>query len=125
MSLAETQQIYDLLVKIDAILNGIEIKTDKLEEKTPKIKESLHSFQEAERLALRYLAIARRMGLPDQIQQATQIVTSLVVMLRMLQMSVGLIGGGGIGALIGIAGVIGVVLTANDMLGYDSMRGNY
>jgi hypothetical protein len=125
MSLVETQQIMAMLQEIMQILDNVNVKTVKLESNLPKTKEALNTFVQAERLALRYLAVARRMGLPDNIQQATQIITSLVVMLRMLQMSASLISGGGIGSLIGIAGVIGVVLTANDMMGYDAMRGNY
>jgi hypothetical protein len=123
MSLAETQQIMTDLQEIMQMLHHVDLKTKALEERTPRMQRAGNTFREAERLALRYLAIARRMGLPEQVEQATQIVTQLVVMLRMLQISISLISGGGIGSLIGIAGIISVTLTANDMLGYDSMRG--
>jgi hypothetical protein len=112
-----------MLVKIDAILNGIETKSTELERRTPKIRETASTFRDAERLALRWLTVARKMGLPDEVNQATQIITELVIMLRMLQLSFSLMSGGGIGAAIGVAGLVSVVMTANDMLGYDAMRG--
>jgi hypothetical protein len=123
MSLAETQELMRTMQELMALLGQVETKADSLIQKTPQLQQSGTTFRDAERLALRYLSLARRMGLPDQIEQATQIVTQLVVMIRMLQISLTMVNGGGIGALIGIAGIIGVVMTANDMTGYDSMRG--
>lgn len=123
MSLAETQELVRTMQELMALLNNVETKTDALISKTPQLQKAGATFRDGERLALRYLSIARRMGLPEQIDQATQIVTRLVVMFRMLQISAAMMSGGGVGALIGIAGVIGVVLTANDMMGYDNMRG--
>lgn len=112
-----------VLQEIMKLIDNINVKSDSLIEKTPKIQKAEETFRDAERLALRYLAIARRMGLPEQIEQATQVITSLVVMVKMLQISMAAISGGGLRSLIGIAGVISVILTANDMLGYDAMRG--
>ena len=125
MSLAETQEIMATLQEIMGLLNGINIRSEKLMDNAPRLTRAASTFHEAERLALRWLAIARRMGLPDQVEQATQVLTQLVVMLRMLQISVGLMTGGGLGALIGLAGIVSVAMTASDMLGYDNMRGNY
>jgi hypothetical protein len=123
MSLAETQELMRTMQELMALLGHVEAKTNALIEKTPRIQKAGATFRDAERLAIRYLAIARRMGLPDQIEQATQVISQLVVMIRMLHISVSMISGGGIGALIGIAGVASVVMTSNDMLGYDSSRG--
>ena len=123
MSLAETQQIMADLKEIMHMLQTAKNKAAALNEETKANEKAYRQFVMAERISLRYLALARQMGLPDEVEQATQIVTSLVVMLRMLQMSATMISGGGLGALIGIAGVVSVTLMANDMLGYDAMRG--
>lgn len=123
MSFAETRQIMADLQEIMQLLQKADIKSDKLSEKTPKLEKTGATLQQTERLALRYLSIARRMGLPDEIEAATQIIATLIVMFRMLHISASLISGGGIGALIGIAGIITVTMTANDMVGYDNMRG--
>jgi hypothetical protein len=123
MSLAETQELMRTMQELIRLLDGVDVKANKIIDKVPDLKKAGATFQQAERLAVRYLALARRMGLPEQIEQATQLVSQLVVMMRMLQISTSMISGGGIGALIGIAGIIGVVMTANDMTGYDSMRG--
>jgi hypothetical protein len=112
-----------VLQEIMQLLDGVEIKANKVIEKTPKIRETAISLREVERLALRYLAISRRMGLPDDIQKATELASQLLVMVRMLQMSMALMSGGPVGILIGLAGVASVALTSVDMIGYDSSRG--
>lgn len=121
--MSEIQETYRILTEINKLLADIELKISKIEGNTRKIEKTTDDFRNLERLALRYLTISRRMGLPDQIEQATQLITTLVVMMRMLQISATMISGGGIGALIGIAGVISVTMQANDMLGYDTNRG--
>jgi hypothetical protein len=116
LSLAETREIMQMLQEILAALNKVEVKTGKLTSDLPKIKEDISTFREAERLALRYLALARRMHLPEHAQQAAQIAASIIVIIRMLQMSMGLIGGGGLGVLIGFAGIAGAMLSVNDLM---------
>jgi hypothetical protein len=112
-----------VLQEIMQLLNGVEVKADKLVEKTPKIEKASSSLRDAERLALRWLAIGKKLGLPEQIEQATQVITTLIVMLKMLEISLASMSGGGLRALIGLAGVISVTLTAYDMIGYDASRG--
>jgi hypothetical protein len=115
MSLAETQQIFDLLVKIDAILNGIEVKTEQLEKSSPKIKGEIDSFNQLERIALRYLAVARQMGLPDNVQTAINILTRLIVIIRMAQITLmNLATGGTYGTLIAISGFLMTTFAISD-----------
>jgi hypothetical protein len=112
----ETQQIMQLLIEIDRILSNIDVKTVKLTSDLPRVKENIATFREAERLALRYLALARKMHLPEHAEQAAQIAASVIGIIRMLQMSMGFIGGGGLGALIGFAGIAGAMLSVNDLM---------
>lgn len=59
------------------------------------------------------------MGLPDDLSQATQIVSAMVVAVRMLQMSITMIERGTLfGVLMGVAGIIMIGLSA-----YDAARG--
>lgn len=123
MSLAETQEIMQVVQEIMRLLDGVEIKSNKVVEQTPKLEKASSTLKDVERLALRWLALGRKMGLPEQVEQATQIITTLVVMLKMLDISLTMVGGGGLRGLIGLAGVLTVTLTAYDMIGYDASRG--
>jgi hypothetical protein len=112
MSLAETQELMATMKELTALLSGVEAKTDDLIAKTPKIEETATTFRQAERIALRYLAIARRIGLPDQIGQATQVIAELLVMIRMLQMSLTMLElSTPYGWAMGLAGIGSVVLS--------------
>lgn len=123
MSLAETQEIMQVVQEIMRLLDGVELKSNKVIEQAPKLEKASSTLKDAERLALRWLALGRKMGLPEQVEQATQIITTLVVMLKMLDISLTMVGGGGLRGLIGLAGVLSVTLTAYDMIGYDASRG--
>lgn len=104
------------LREIMQMLNNVEIRTKKLETDTPKIQKSMNSFKQVERLALRYLTLSRRMGLPDNISKQIDTIATLIVMIRMAQMSMGLMTGNPISVMIGFAGLIGIGLTAKDMM---------
>jgi hypothetical protein len=111
MSLAETQQIYDVLVQIDAILKGIEVKTVALQQRAPAVRENLKTFMQLERLALRYLVLARRMGLPEEYEQAVNGISRLVVSMRMAMISINLMmASNPVTMAIGFAGLAGVAI---------------
>jgi hypothetical protein len=117
--LGEVREMYDLLTQIDAILRGINLATDKIERKAPIVKEQLTSFRELERIALRYLVIARRVGLPEDVQVATETLSRLVIMMRMAQMAMTAFERGTTaGLLLSIAGWVMIGFSA-----YDMMRG--
>ena len=115
MSLSETAQIYEYLVKIDALLSNIQVKTEKIERDMPQTRASLETFKEIERLALRWLVLARRMGLPEEINNAISLITRLISSIRMLQISLNLLmATNPLTMAIGIAGLIGSAYTMAD-----------
>jgi hypothetical protein len=87
LSLGETQELMRTMQELMSLLNGVEAKTTKINSDLPQTKSSLATFSQLERVAIRYLAITRRMGLPDAVTQATQILSELLVLIRMTQMS--------------------------------------
>ena len=106
--MADLQEIMQLLGKAT-------VKMEDAERKLPKAKESVATLQQLERVALRYLALARRMGLPDDVAKATEFFSRLIIMLRMAQMSYNmLMAGTGVGLLMGIAGMGMTALSAVD-----------
>jgi hypothetical protein len=119
MSYAETQQIMADLKEIMALIDGVTIKTEKINTDLPRTKESLANMKQLERLALRYLTITKRMGLPNEISGQIQLISQLIVTVRMLQISyAALTSTTPIGILMGIGGFLlsGLAL-------YDSMEG--
>jgi len=119
MSLAETQEIMQVLQEIMKLLDGVEVKTNKVNQDLPKTKESLATLKQIERVALRYLAITQKMGLPDALQNQIQVMSELLVTVRMLQMSYTMLTSTTpIGVLMGIAGL---VMTGFSI--YDSLEG--
>jgi hypothetical protein len=115
MSLSETREILDIARQIMDILNNTSTAASKVEEKVPVVEKQLGNFRQLERLAIRYLALTNRMGLPSDITAATQRISQLIVMLRMLQISLSTAAGGPVGLLTGIAGVIGTALTVGEL----------
>jgi hypothetical protein len=115
MSLSDTAQIYELLMQIDAVLNGINVKTEKVERQAPQLRENLATFRQLEQIALRYLIISRRMGLPENVQQATEQLTALIIIARQAQMTINLLMlGTPAGYLLGAAGLILTIFSASD-----------
>jgi hypothetical protein len=106
VSLAETQQIYELLVKIDELLANVEVKTQTLERELPVTKDALMTTRQLERVTLRYIALARSMGLPKDATQIINVLMRMVVIMRMLEISgTMLFSGTPYGILLGIAGI--------------------
>jgi hypothetical protein len=83
--LNEIQQVYEILMRIDAILNGIGVKSKKLQADAPKLKQATIDIRDLERLALRYLVLARRLGLPPEIDAALQKLSQMIISIRMAQ----------------------------------------
>jgi hypothetical protein len=50
----------------------------------------MENFNKLEMIAVRYLAIARRMGLPDDVQAAVDVIARLIVLIRSAQMAMNL-----------------------------------
>jgi hypothetical protein len=117
MSLSETRELLQILVEINTILTGITVKTTDLKNKTPMISKNLGSFRQLERVALRYLALAQRFGLPDDVDKAASAVARLIVLLNMAQMSMNmLMKGTAVGWAMGIASFGMTALSAGNMM---------
>lgn len=117
MSLSETAQIYELLMKIDEILSGITVKSADFERNAPITQKNLATFKQLERLALRWLALGKKFGLPVDISNAVDKLSELIVTVRMAQISINMMmATNPITALIGVAGIIGTAASMGSML---------
>jgi hypothetical protein len=119
MSLAETQELMRTMQELMSLLNGVEAKTTQLNSEAPTTEKTLTNFRQLERVSLRYLAIARQMGLPGEAEKTIQILSQLLVMIRMVQMSMTMMASGTpFGLLMGVAGMIMSVASASSLEGY-------
>ena len=115
--MSEIQEAYATLQEIDRLLAGIELKIRMIEGVQPKLEDTLETFRDIERLALRWLVLARRMGLPEDMDAAVGTVARVISALRMLDISINLmLASNPYTAAIGVAGLIGSAMTMNDML---------
>jgi hypothetical protein len=115
MSLAQTQELMAQLKELTTLLSGVEAKTTKINSDMPQTKNALATFSQLERVALRYLTIARQLGLSDKINSAMQQLSQLVIMLRMAQMSFNMLMlGTPFGWAMGAAGLIVTGLSVTD-----------
>jgi hypothetical protein len=120
LSVSDAQQVYNLLVQIDALLRNVEAKTTTLTRDLPKTQETLKTFNQLERVTLRYLAISRRMGLPDDVDNAITKLMQIISTIRMAQMSINMMMMSNPATIaLGIAGAVMTMATAADiMVGY-------
>jgi hypothetical protein len=115
MSLAQTQELMATMKELMMVLSGVEAKTQKIVSDMPQIKQSLATFSQLERVALRYLVISRRLGLPDNVNNTLQQLSQLVIMIRMAQMSINMLMlGTPFGWAMGAAGLIMTGLSVTD-----------
>jgi hypothetical protein len=91
MSLAQTQELMRTMQELMTLLNGVETKTAKITADMPQTKQTLAPFGQLERVAVRYLALAKRMGLPEDATRAIDMLSRLVVMARMARISINLL----------------------------------
>jgi hypothetical protein len=107
-------------MQIDKLLADIELKINNIEGKRVQVENTLKTFQQVERLALRYLVLARRMGLPEELDAAIGKIAQLITAIRMLQIAADLaMASNPVTAAIGVAGLLGSVYTFGDvMAGY-------
>ena len=113
MSLAETQQLFNVLTEIDRLLSDIQVKQNQINRDLPRTKESLKTFTQLEQVALRYIALSRRLGLPDDVNRAIDVLARLVTTVRMAQLSIGLLLSSN--PLTAAAGIASLGLTAFSM----------
>ena len=81
------------------------------------MRRSLDTFRQVERLALRWLVVAKRMGLPEDVDAVVNKMARILTSIRMLQMSMSLmLSTNPLTAAIGVAGFTGSVMTLSDSL---------
>jgi hypothetical protein len=113
--LSEIQQVYEILMRIDVILNGINVKSKEIQQQAPQLRENLQNLRTLERIAVRYLSIVRRMGLPDDVNAAITALSKMIVIARMAQMALTSLSTGGLsGIAIGVAGMFMTGMAATD-----------
>lgn len=106
-----------MLQEIDRLLSNIQAKINAIEGKRPQLENTLRTFQQVERLALRWLVLARRMGLPEELDAAISKIAGLITAIRMLQIAGNLaMASNPVTAAIGVAGLLGSVYTFGDVL---------
>jgi len=92
MSLAEAQQMFTILQSIEQTIAGIEDRISNLNSSSGPESVTAVKFKlyQVERLAIRWLALGRRMGLPDDMGRAIDTVARMVTTIRMLHISMNL-----------------------------------
>jgi hypothetical protein len=117
MSLAETQELMRTMQELMALLNNVQARTTQLNNDEPRTKETLATFRQLERLALRWLALSRQLGLPPEAQQTIDLLMKLLVTIRMVQISMNMMMmSNPVTALIGVAGLLMTATTIPGML---------
>jgi hypothetical protein len=76
-----------VLQEIMALLNNVEFKTAKLTNDMPNTKESLTTFKQLERVALRYMALTRQMGLGEDANKVLETLSRIIITARMAQIA--------------------------------------
>lgn len=84
-SISDIQQIHGMLQEISRLLDEVDTKTDNVTRKTTT---SVQSFRQLESVAMRYLIIARRIGLPEGVDAALQKIAMLMVAIRQLDLTI-------------------------------------
>lgn len=84
-SLGDIQQIHGMLQQISKLLDEVDTKTDNVNSKSRQAAEKL---RELELVALRYLVIVQRLGLPDDVNMMIQKIAMMIVALRQLEMTI-------------------------------------
>lgn len=109
-----------VLQEIMKLLNGVEIKTEKIQKDMPQTTRGLQTFRELERVALRYVALAQRIGVPTEVEKAMDVFSKLIILITMAHMSMNmLMRGTPAGWLMGIAGVAMTAMSmGNPLEGY-------
>lgn len=111
MSLAEAQEMMTVLQEIMALLDKAYVKTTTLNNDLPRTKETVKTFRQLERLALRWLVIAKQLGLPPEFQKTVDFIAKVVVAIRMYQISINmLMATNPVTMAIGITGLIGTTI---------------
>ena len=67
------------------MLSSIDVKLDQTER---KIGRNTESFRQLERVALRYIILARRIGLPEDVEKAMDTIARFIIAVRQMEISI-------------------------------------
>lgn len=119
--MSEIQESYALLMQIDKLLADIELRIQNIERQEPRLRENLVTLRQLERVALRYVALARRISGSEDADRVLQVLSRILIIMRMLEMSGsmivgGFMTGGPLGAVMIGGGIAGVAMAQASML---------
>jgi len=117
MSLAETQQIFNLLTQIDSLLSNIETKTQTIPNKLQKVATQTVMIQQA---LTRTITLLRRMGMPEHLDAAAQKVLRFISLMNQarlaaIALSAALAGTPGGLLMLTLAG-LGLIMDTGDLM---------
>jgi hypothetical protein len=87
VSLAETAQIYELLVKIDQILSGITVKSEKIQADAPKIVETGLNLRQEIRTLNIMMMITQKFTGSQELDGAIKKIRQFIMILMRLRMT--------------------------------------
>lgn len=113
--------MFQVLQQIDKLLAEIELKISRITgESHGKAvaggPSALTSLKKLEGVALRYIALAQKIGIPAEAERVIQLGAQMLVLMRMMQMSMMSMAGGPLGIAMGAAGMMLAGLSAASML---------
>jgi hypothetical protein len=88
--------------QLRAELEAIKATVAELEPKLERMPRQLTTFRELEQVALRYLTLAHRMGLPEDVDNAIRFLSRLLVVIRQIQITSNLMLMGPVGMALAI-----------------------
>ena len=116
MSLAETQELMRTMQELMDLLSDVETKTTELNNDLPRTKGTLATFKQLERVALRFLVVVRKMGLPQDYEKMLQSLSKILIMLNMIHMSFNMMQRGPLGGFMAIFSLTGIGMAMPSML---------
>lgn len=81
-SLSDIQQMHNMLQEMDRMLSRINTGLNDAELNAQKAQAQ---FRQLESVALRYLVIAQRIGLPPDVNTAIQLISRMIIAVRQLE----------------------------------------
>jgi len=83
----EAHEIYEIMLKIDELLNGIQVKAGQVEERLPAMRDGAITAQQITRALYRMNHLMSHMGLGEDFNKALGTMQKMIFTIRMLQMS--------------------------------------
>jgi len=118
VSLGETQAIFQELERIVALLERVDLTSTKLERELPQITAVVITTQQALRLFWRLTSLMRKMGLPEDVANAIDMINAVARAATYAYYAMNLLSlGTPYGTIAGIIGLVSVGLISIDSIG--------